>query len=203
MREQEFYLTYDLPFRTCLYIDCLPYLTAVTGDRFFFDYYKLMIQTQLAYQNQPPNLQSFDIGLWPDASGANPSDELGETNVNYIVEFCSLFLESVNSPNAYRYVGGPDWGIGLDYELGFSPQFDPKGPWVVSSSSQVADVRWDAQARTLGVTLSGHAGDAGQLVVGWQPGRYSAAEIRPLVDGQPVANKQPSFSPARRSESGD
>ena len=189
VREQDFYLTYDLPFRTCLYIDCLPYLTAVTGDRFFFDYYKLMIQTQLAYQNLPPNLQSFNIGLWPDASGANPADELGETNANYVVEFCSLFLESVNSPNAYRYVGGADWGIGLDYTPAFTPQFDPKGPAVISSTSRLDDAHWDAPSRTLRATLSGQAGDVGQLVVGWQPGRYSVAELRLLVDGQPVANE--------------
>lgn len=198
VREQEFYLTYDLPFRTCLYIDCLPYLTAVTGDRFFFDYYKLMIQTQLAYQNQAPNLQSFNIGLWPDASGANPSDELGEEKVNYIVEFCSLFLESVTSPNAYRYVGGPDWGAGLDYELTFTPQFDPKGPCVISSSSQLADARWNAQTRTLEVTLSGYTGDSGQLVVGWQPGRYVAAEIRPQIDGRSIPKEK--IHSARRGD---
>jgi hypothetical protein len=189
VREQEFYLTYDLPFRTCLYIDCLPYLTAVTGDRFFFDYYKLMIQTQLAYQNLPPKKQSFDIGLWWDDSGADPADELGEPNVNYIVEFCSLFLESINSPHAYRYVGGPDWGIGLDYDLAFTPRFDPKEPCVISSSSRLEDVQWDARSRTLRATLSGQPGDVGQFVVGWQPGRYPASSIRPLLDGQSIPNE--------------
>ncbi len=185
VREQEFYLTYDLPFRTCLYVDCLPYLTTVTGDRFFFDYYKLMIQTQMAYQNQPPLMQSFNIGLWWDASGADPSDEPGEPNVNYIVEFCSLFLESVTSPNAYRYAGGPDWGIGLDYDLTFTPQFNNAGPYVVSSTSRLDDARWDPKARILQARLSGQPGDAGQLVVGWQPGLYSASAIRTQIDSEP------------------
>ena len=189
VREQEFYLTYDLPFRTCLYIDCLPYLTAVTGDPFFFDYYKLMIQTQMAYQNRPPRMQSFDIGLWWDASGADPSDELGEPNVNYIVEFCSLFLESVTSPNAYRYVGGPDWGVGLDYDLGFKPQFDPAGPYVVSCASRLEDARWDPGTRTLRARLSGSGGRcrAARRRLATRP--LFGNRHRALIDSQPAANE--------------
>ena len=80
------------------------------------------------------------------------------------------------------------WGIGLDYDLPFKPQFDPKGPCVISSSSQLDNAGWDAQSGTLRAILSGQASDSGQLVVGWQPGRYAVAEIRPVIDGEPIAN---------------
>jgi hypothetical protein len=61
----------------------------VTQDRFFIDFYKMLIQTQHFYQSRK-GLQSFNIGLWWDNTGANPRDETGEPDVNYIVEFCSM-----------------------------------------------------------------------------------------------------------------
>jgi hypothetical protein len=205
VREQEFYVTYDLPFRTCLWIDGLAQLSALSGDRFFADYYKLMVQTQLAYQNLPPQMQSFNIGLWWDASGADPADNVGEVGVNYIVEFCSLFLESVTGPGAYRYVGGPDWGVGLDYELKFQPQFDPAGPYVAGSRHRLDDAHWDPDSKTLHAKISGPPDAAGQLLVGWRPtDRYRLAGIHASVDGKPAATNplRPGTAIARPGEQG-
>ncbi len=186
VREQDFYPSYDLPFRTCLYVDGFPYLSAVTGDRFFMDLYRLMIQTQMAYQNTPPRMQSFDIGLWWDPSGADPKDEVGELNDNYIVEFCSLFLESVTSPHAYRYVGGPDWGQGLDYELLSAPRFEKGGPYVISSSGRLSGTSWSSGTKTLRATVGG----SGMLTLGWERGRYPAGPTRVLIGGKPAAPEQ-------------
>lgn len=190
VREQDFYNTYDVPFRVGLYMDGLPYLSAVTGDRFFMDYYRLQIQTQIAYQNKAPLFQSFNIGLYWDASGANPSDLVGEPDVNYILGFCSLYLDSVTSPYAYRYVGGPDWGQGLDYDPSFTPHFDKQGPWVISSSSRLSGVTWVPGTKTLLAVLEGHAGDHGTLAVGWEPGRYSSKQVPVLIDGKAAAAGQ-------------
>ena len=190
VREQDFYNTYDVPFHVSLYMDALPYLSAVTGDRFFMDYYRLQIQTEIAYQNKAPLFQSFNIGLMWDPSGANPSDIIGEPAVNYILGFCSLYLESVTSPYAYRYVGGPDWGQGLDYDLSFTPHFDKQGPWVISSSSKLSDATWSPETKTLRAMLEGHAGDHGMLAVGWEAGRYSSKKVSVLIDGKaPAAGK--------------
>jgi len=200
VREQDFYVTYDLPFRTCLYIDGFPYLSEVTGDRFFADFYRLMIQTQMAYQNSPPRFQSFDIGLWWNDSGAEPRDATGEEGSNYIVEFCSLFLESVTSPGFARYVGGPDWGVGLDYDLNFTPAFERNGPYVTSSSSRLTGASWDAQSRILRVTLSGQAGTTEKLALGWTPGHCSAERMRALLNGKPIAPQKTTRSSPKDKE---
>jgi hypothetical protein len=197
-REQDHYLTYDVPFRTSMFIDCYPYLSLITQDRFFIDFYKMLIQTQMAYQypNEWPRLglQSFDIGLWWDASGANPRDEVGEPEVNYIVEFCSLFLESVTSPNAYRYVGCPDWGVGLDYDLSFTPDFKEGQPYLISASTEVTTAHWDAQSRSLSVRLNGEAGNSGLLNVKWNVERYPLADIRVEMNGQVISYEQCEYS---------
>jgi hypothetical protein len=101
-----------------------------------------------------------------------------------------MFLESVTSPYAYRYVGGPDWGQGLDYDLSFTPHFDKQGPWVISSSSRLSDVTWVPGTKTLRAVLEGHAGDHGTLAVGWEPGRFSSKQVSVLIDGKAPAAGQ-------------
>jgi hypothetical protein len=167
-REQDHYLTYDIPFRTTMFNDCYPYLSKVTGDRFFIDFYKMLIQTQHAYQHPVGENKlggAFDIGLWWDDCGAEPSDVLGEEDINYIVEFSSMYLESVTSPNAYRYVGGPDWGVGLDYDLSFHPDFNKEGPYIAASTSRCSGATWDKATGNLTVTLDGKPGTKGILNV--------------------------------------
>jgi len=195
-REQDHYLTYDIPFRTTLFVDCYPYLSMITQDRFFIDNYKMLIQTQMAYQHpdkcrrRKRGLRSFDIGLDWDESGAEPCDEIGEPDVNYIVEFCSMFLESVNSPNAYRYVGGPDWGVGLDYDLAFTPDCKEGDPYVVSASTNLNSVEWDEQSKVLSAELKGEIGSGGNLNIKLDTKRYPLNKIKVEIDGQLIGKKQ-------------
>jgi hypothetical protein len=184
-REQDHYLTYDIPFRTTLFNDCFPYLSLITQDRFFIDFYKMLIQTQHAYQHPADKgFQSFDIGLWWDASGSQPRDEIGEPDINYIVEFCSLYLESVTSPNAYRYVGGPDWGVGLDYDITFTPGSGKDKPYVASASTNVTSAGWDSKTNALAVTLQGEVGSKGVLNINWAVNKESAGNFVVKINGK-------------------
>lgn len=195
VREQDWYTTYDVPFRVCMYIDFFPYLSMITGDRFFQDFYKLMIQTQMAYQNLPPMMQSFNIGLEWDESGSEPLDEIGEQQRNYIVEFCSMFLESVNSPNAYRYVGGPDWGVGLDYDITFTPDFKKNEPYIAAASTNLASEKWDTSTKTIAGTLLGDTGDKGVLYVKWTDDKDPANNCTVVINGEILDKKSMNYNP--------
>lgn len=189
-REQDHYLTYDIPFRTTLFVDCYPYLSRITQDRFFIDFYKMLIQTQHAYQyptdkSYRMGLQSFDIGLWWDESGAEPRDEVGEPDINYIVEFCSMYLESVTSPNAYRYVGGPDWGVGLDYDIAFAPDFE-KNLYVASASTILKSALWSPQERSFDAVLEGETGLSGVLSVKWDTIQYPVSTVQIEIDSKMI-----------------
>jgi hypothetical protein len=193
-REQDHYLTYDVPFRTTLFVDCYPYLSEVTEDRFFIDFYKMLIQTQHAYQYPTDKalrrgLQSFDIGLWWDDSGAEPRDEVGEPDINYIVEFCSMYLESVTSPNAFRYVGGPDWGVGLDYEIAFTPDFKKDEPYVAAASTILTSSIWDAKTKILSATLVGDVESKGVLNIKWNAGKDFRKSCKIEINGEVLDNK--------------
>lgn len=194
-REQDHYLTYDIPFRTTLFNDCYPYLSMITGDRYFFDFYKMIIQTQHAYQH-PDNMGlggAFDIGLWWEDSGAEPKDVLGEEDINYIVEFCSMYLESVTSPYAYRYVGGPDWGSGLDYDLAFKPEFRKEGPYIASSSTNCTGGSWNQDADELLVTLDGKPGSKGTVNIKCTAGTDPMKSISVMINGKRSSNENIHF----------
>jgi len=189
-REQDYYLTYDVPYRGTLLIDCFPYLSMITQDRFFMDYFKMTIQTQHAYQHPAEKgMQSFDIGLWWDSTGANPRDEIGEPDINYIVEFSSMYLESVTSPNAYRYVGGPDWGVGLDYDLAFKPDSKKGEPFIASASTNVTSVKWDAKKKSLTTNLEGDIGKKGILNIKWIADKDLAKSGKVAINGIKVDKK--------------
>jgi hypothetical protein len=189
-REQDHYLTYDVPFRTTLFVDCYPYLSMITQDRFFIDFYKMLIQTQHFYQYPAEKgFQSFNIGLWWDESGAEPRDLVGEPDINYIVEFCSMYLESVTSPNAYRYVGGPDWGVGLDYDLAFKPDFKKDEPYIASTSTDLTSAKWDAKGKTLAITLQGEVGDNGILNIKWVADKDLTKSCKVEINGEILDKK--------------
>lgn len=198
-REQDHYLTYDIPFRTTMFNDCYPYLSMVTGDRYFIDFYKMLIQTQHAYQHQVDSALggAFDIGLWWEESGAEPADALGEEDINYIVEFSSMYLESVTSPNAYRYVGGPDWGVGLDYDLSFKPEFRKKGPYIASSTSTCSGGTWNEASGELVVKLEGKTRYKGTLNIKCTEGLDPLKNATVVVNGKKVAKSNLHFNKDR------
>jgi len=183
IKEQDFYSTYDVPFNTCRLFDCLPYLTVITGDRFYMEFYRLLVQTQIAYQAVDRKYPAFYIGLnW------NEADEYGEPNIAYIVEFAGcMFLDSVNSPFAYRYVGGRDWCIGLDYDPPFKPSFKAGEPYIVFASSRVISAWWKPDEKALYVILEGPMGSEGVLCVEWNSKLYPIDKVNiKYNDGEEV-----------------
>jgi hypothetical protein len=194
-REQDNYTSYDVPYRCTILIDCLPYLSRVTRDRFFMDFFKMQLQTQHAYQHpEESGLQSFDIGLWWDASGgAEPVDEIAEPGINYISEFCSMYLESVTSPNTYRYVGGTDWGVGLDYDLPFTPNSGENGLFVAAATSSVTAATWDAKHKTLTVVLQAKSGRKGELFI-LGPAGKTIVNCKVKVEGKDLEKNNLKYS---------
>ncbi len=183
-REQDFYSCYDVPFRSNEVIECLPYLSKVTGDPFFMGIYRMMIQTELHYQAIDKNFPGFYIGLKPDETGREPIDELAEERVGYIVRFAAFFLGSVNSPSAYRYVGGEGWGIGLDYNLPFNPSLGLDAPYVLSASTMVRDMSWNPESTMLSILLYDKHGRAGTLEVKWRPESHPILSAMIEIDGK-------------------
>jgi hypothetical protein len=195
-REQDHYLTYDHPFRCTLLMDCYPYLSLMTNDRFFMDFYKMLIQTQHAYQHPADKgFQAFNIGLWWEKTGgAEPRDEVGEEGENFIVEFASMYLESVTSPNAYKYAGGADWGVGLDYDLNFTPNSGKEGLYVAAASSKVENNSWDAKKNTLTVKLQNKTGMKGMLFVSSNSGESLEKNCQVKINGKIIDKNSLKYS---------
>ena len=183
--EQLSYQCFDVPFRTCLLADCLPFLAAATGKRFYMDYYRLMVQTQLAYQAPPP-AAAFHIGLNVDSNILEPADAIGEPTHKYIVEFASLYLEAQQSLNNFRYVGGPDWGVGVDYDLEFQANAGPHDPYVIASSNRLDDVQWDRKKKTLTLWLAPRRGWPGRIWAAWKPASAKAPRAEARADGKRI-----------------
>lgn len=143
VREQDFYSAFDLPMRINDYVDCLPYLSKVTGDPTFMQFFKIILQTEMDYQEKSNPYRGIHIGLECSYEGREPIDKLGERNSVYIIRFAALFLKAVRSPFAYQYVGGPDFGIGLDYYLPFQPCLGDDMPYVLSCTGMVRNLSYE------------------------------------------------------------
>lgn len=154
IKEQDTYSTWDVPFNTTRMIDCLPYLTVITDDTFYMDFYRFILQVQMAYQAVDTKYPAFYIGLdWIE------KDTIGEGDVAYISEFAGcIFLDSINSPYCYRYVGSDAFSIGLDYTPDFSPELKGSGFHSVFSTCKVEKCRWNTETGGLEVELSGEPG---------------------------------------------
>ncbi len=149
VREQDFYSAYDLPMRINDYVDCLPYLSKVTGDPIFMQFFKIILQTEMDYQEKLNPYKGIHIGLECSYDGREPIDKVGERNSVYIIRFAALFLKAVRSPIAYQYVGGPDWGIGLDYNLPFNPCLGDDMPYILSCTGMVRNYSYEPDRKQL------------------------------------------------------
>lgn len=149
MREQDFYSAFDIPLKINDYADCLPYLSKVTNDPFFMQYFKIILQTEMDYQETKNEYQGFHIGLQSDYDGKTPIDVVAEGKSVYIIRFASLFLKSVRSPISYQYVGGKDWGVGRDYQLPFTVDKGIRLPYIICSTAMVRNISWYESLRSL------------------------------------------------------
>jgi hypothetical protein len=185
-REQDFYSAYDIPIKGKEITDCLAYLSKVTGDPFFMQYFRMMIQTNMDYQAIDQPYAGFHIGLESDETGRQPVNRLAEPKVGYIVRFASIFLKAVTSVNTYSYVGGPDWGVGLDYNLAFRPDFGSKAPFVLCSSTLVRDIAWNEDNKVLKVALYDIFKKEGILEIKWKSNLYSISKAIITVNGKTI-----------------
>jgi len=168
MREQDFYSAFDLPIKINDYIDCLPYLSKVTGDPFFMEYFRVILQTQISYQERVEPFAGMHIGLECDETGRRPIDKIAEGHSAYIVRFSSMFIKSVRGPIAYQYVGGEGWGLGRDYNLAFDADLGPGNPYLLSSTSLVRDLSWSAAETTLDILVYDRLSPTTDLEVRWE-----------------------------------
>jgi hypothetical protein len=149
VREQDFYSAYDLPMRINDYVDCLPYLSKVTGDPVFMQFFKIILQTEMDFQEKEHRYKGIHIGLEPSYEGREPIDKLGERNSVYIIRFAALFMKAVKSPLAYQYVGGRDWGLGLDYYLPFDPCLGEDMPYILSCTGMVRNLSYEEEKNAI------------------------------------------------------
>ena len=183
-REQDFYSTFDVPFRIDEFNDCLPYLSKVTGDPFFMQFYRILLQTQMDYQEREKPYAGFHIGLECNTNGREPLNKLAERNSCYIVRFASMFLKSVSSPMCYRYVGGEGWGFGIDYNLPFIPDFGPAAPYVMSCTSMVRNITWETERQVLEVLVYDKKAKQGILEVKWTSLIQKISNIKIDINGE-------------------
>lgn len=157
VKEQDTYSTFDVPFNTTRLFDCMPLLTALTGDRFYMDFYKFLLQLQMAYQATDFDYPAFYIGLdW-----AQP-DTLGEGDVVYISEFAGVvLLDSINSPYCYRFLCTGNETVGLDAPSACVADIGGGVIKAVFATCQVSECRWDSQDLSLLLRLKHEAGATG------------------------------------------
>ena len=181
-QEQDIWPTFDAPWQTETR-DCLPYLSAVTGDKFYAAWYKILLQTQMGYQAADKTYPFNYIGLHPHRDREGPEDRLAEGDGVWIT-FTSFFLEDlINTKASRRYIGGRDWGVGLDYDPGFTPNSGPAEPYVICASSAVTSASWNSQKKELATALNGKVGEQGTMTIKWDSKRWPLAGMAVTVDG--------------------
>lgn len=201
LEEQSIWPMYDLPWAagTCR---CFAYLTLLTGDPFYARYYKLIIQTQLAFQQYDQKYPFFAsvLAMAPDIrelpfsrvvdSRRRPRDRLWETIDGkigvWLLFYTSFFIEDMTAPYTYSYFGGKDWGVGMDYELPFQPNFGDN-PYVMAASTDLTSGWWNSQEHSLNAVLDGKVDSGGTLRVKWDAAKYPPARVAVEISGGAVA----------------
>lgn len=194
MREQDFYSAFDLPIKINDYIDCLPYLSKVTGDPFFMEYFRVILQTQISYQERVEPFAGMHIGLECDRTGRTPIDKIAEGHSTYIVRFSSMFIKSVRGPIAYQYVGGEGWGLGRDYNLPFEADLGVGNPYLLSSTSLVRDLSWSAKEEAIDILVYDRLSSTTELEVRWDARKFPIDEFV-VEDGLDIVAAGDFFDP--------
>jgi hypothetical protein len=193
---------YDLPWAS-VSNRAFAYLALLSDDPFYAKYYKLLIQTQLSFQQydekypffasvlaRTPDLKKVPFGQVQVASGRRPYDRLQETIDGkigvWLIWYTSYFLEDMKAPYMYSYFGGKDWGVGMDYTLPFKPSFGDN-PYVTAATTRLTSAGWDSLQHSLYAVLNGEAGSGGSLRIKWDAAKYPPARVAVEVNGKAVA----------------
>jgi hypothetical protein len=130
-------------------------LSVFTGDAFYSEFYKMLGQTMASYQAFYSAYPFFSIGLVPSRDREGPVDVVGETHNGRIgvgiIPFGAMYVLDLDHSDSYRYVGGPDWGVGLDYVLAFQPCFSPSC-YLAACSFALCDARYAHEETALYLT---------------------------------------------------
>ena len=191
VQEQKIWSMYDTPWllNTFRY---LPYLSMKTGDPFYMGFYQVLTQAMAFYQYKDEKYPFFCIGLDPMPFKEGPNDSWGEVfgngrvkrayerpvsndvwfDINFpdgkigiaVCPYGSYFLADLNSKDTYYYVGGENWGIGLDYKLNFDVEFRGK-PYVLASSTALISAWWEESSLSLKAIVNENAKKSGLLKV--------------------------------------
>ena len=193
-QEQDVWPTFDGPWEVETR-DCLPYLSKVTGDKFYAAFYKILIQTEMGFQAIDKKYPFNYIGLHPHPDREGPEDRLAEGDEVWI-SFTSFFLVDLNnSKSSHRYLGGRNWGVGLDYDLTFTPNAGPEEPYVVCASGTITSARWNAPKKELAITLTGKAAEHGAIAIKWDPKKSRLSQTRIAFDGEQGKELRKYFDP--------
>jgi hypothetical protein len=204
LEEQNIWPMYDVPWAS-VSNRVFAYLALITGDPFYAKYYRLLIQTQLSYQQEnerypffasvlarTPDMKRVPFGQASVTDSRRPYDRLQETIDGkigvWLIWYTSYFLEDMKAPSMYSYFGGKDWGVGMDYTLPFQPNF-ADGPYIVAASTRLTSAGWNSQQQSLYAFLNGDTGSSGSLQVKWDPVKYPLAGVTVAEDGKAVSPK--------------
>ena len=202
LEEQTIWPMYDCPWAS-VSNRAYAYLAMLTGDPFYASYYKLLVQTQLSFQQydekypffasvlaRTPDVAEIPFAQSPVTVGRRPYDRLRETVDGkigvWLIWYTSYFLEDMKAPYSYEYFGGKDWGVGMDYTLPFKPDFGDN-PYVTAASTRMTSAGWNAQQHCLYAVLNGEAGSGGVLKLKWDAAKYPPARLLVEVDGKAAA----------------
>ena len=217
VQEQKIWSMYDTPWllNTFRY---LPYLSMKTGDPFYMGFYQVLTQAMSFYQYKGEKYPFFCIGLDPLPFREGPNDSWGEVfgdgrvkraferpdssdiwfDVNFpdgkigiaVCPYGSYFLADLNSKETYYYVGGEDWGMGLDYNPAFRVDFTGK-PYILAASSLLASAWFDEGDCALNAVVNENAKKGGLLKV--RLNGYEAGEV--LKNGLRLEPSEYRYSP--------
>lgn len=181
IEEQNVWVFYDLPwpFNSS---SGLARMARVTKERFYAEYYKLAIHTQLefAHLDMAHPFCSQVLGTCTDKRApANRFAEIvdGKHGI-WLTGYSTLFIYDMLESYSYYYLAGENWGVGIDYELDFDPNFGGE-LFVSACSSRVRKLRISGGKIT--AELEGLAKPESQIII---CGCRSVGSVK--IDGRPV-----------------
>ena len=214
IEEQTIWPMYDVPWASGS-DRVFAYLALLTGDPFYAEYYKLLIQTQISFQqydekypffasvlSRTPDMEKVPLGEAEASSSRRPYDRLQETIDGkigvWLIWYTAFFLEDMKAPYMYSYFGGKDWGVGMDYALDFKPDFGDN-PYIMAASTRLTSAGWNEQDHSLYAHLNGEAGSKGTLRLKWDPVKYPPAQVVVEIDGKAISPGAWKYDPADQS----
>ncbi len=183
IEEQNIWVFYDLPWPFNSSAG-LARMARTLDDPFYAEYYKLAVNTQLEFAHfgeKHPFCSQVLGAAWDRRAPLDRFAEIvdGKHGV-WITGYSTLFIHDMLGPDTYFYQGGKTWGVGLDYEPDFNPDFG-EYPCLVACTSRVSGAKWEKD--TFRARLEGLPREKCELIFKMEE---PAKEVNMWVDGIPV-----------------